>query len=109
MSASQRRLWKTFSGTPASSAAATSSRPPCAFGANGLSAIVGTPAAIACSTSSRRVCGGVVMVTASTPAASRSAERVVGGYVGEVGGQLGAAFRRAGDHPGQLDALARRR
>ena len=73
MSASQRRLWKTLSGTPASLAAATSSRPAAAVGANGLSAIVGTPAAIASSTSSRRVCGGVVMVTASTPAASSSA------------------------------------
>ena len=73
MSASQRRLWNTFSGTPASFAAATSSRPPSASGANGLSAIVGTPAAIASRTSARRVCGGVVMVTASTPAASRSA------------------------------------
>ena len=73
MSASQRRLWNTFNGTPASFAAATSSRPPSASGANGLSAIVGTPAARASSTRARRVCGGVVMVTASTPAASRSA------------------------------------
>ena len=72
MSASHRRLWNTFSGTPASAAAATSSRPPSASGAKGLSAIVGTPAAIASSTRARRVCGGVVIVTASTPAASIS-------------------------------------
>ena len=55
MSASQRRLWNTSSGTPASFAAATSSRPPAASGANGLSAIVGVPAAIASSASARRV------------------------------------------------------
>ena len=107
MSASQRRLWNTFSGHAASVAAATSSRPPAASGANGLSAIVGTPAAIACRTSARRVRGGVVMVTASTPAGQQIGERVVGGHAGEVRGQLGAPVRRARHHPGQLDALGR--
>ena len=32
---------------------------------------------------------------------------VVGGYVGEVGGQLGAPLRRAGDDAGQLDVARR--
>ncbi len=51
--------------------------PAVALGANGLSAMTCTPAATASSTSSRRVAAGVVTVTASTPAASSPAERVV--------------------------------
>jgi hypothetical protein len=67
MSASQRRLWKTLSSTDAFPAAATSSLPSSAVGAKGLSAMTCTPAATASRTSSRRVCGGVVIVTASIP------------------------------------------
>ena len=94
MSLSQRRLWKTLSGIPASRAAATSSRPASALGANGLSAIVGTPAASACRTSSRRVCGGVVMVTASTPASRRSAEE---SYARTSGKSSASSARRSGE------------
>ena len=76
MSASQRRLWKTDSSTPADSAAAASSRPTSAVGANGLSAMTCTPAASASSTSSRRVSGGVVIGDGVDPAGEQVASRL---------------------------------
>ena len=94
MSASQRRLWNTDSSTPAESAAAASSRPTSAVGANGLSATTCTPAATASRTSSRRVSGGVVMVTASTPLAS-SAPRL--SKTGTPGQSSATSARRWGE------------
>ena len=62
MSASQRRLWNTFNGTPASFAAATSSRPPSASGAVSSQIRHRTVAAI-----SSRTRAGTDMIDAQYP------------------------------------------
>ena len=105
MSASQRRLWNTDSSTPAESAAAASSRPTSAVGANGLSATTCTPAATASRTSSRRVSGGVVIVTASTPLASSAPRLSKTGTPGQSSATSARRCGRARDDAGELDAL----